>query len=76
VRSPLEVATASGGTVFETLPIHPHLRRNDRELVVNSVRLGMVLYWERLIRRVDAAAVAAALDDADVPTRPAKFRDA
>lgn len=52
VRNAAEIAKTGGSRVFELLPIHPSVRRYDREIVVNSVRFGMVGFSETLARRV------------------------
>jgi hypothetical protein len=54
VRNPGEIAKTSGERVFDLLPIHPSLRVYDREVVVNSVRFGMVAFSETLARAVDS----------------------
>jgi hypothetical protein len=54
-------AGAAGERVFEVLPIHPRLRGHDREMVVNSVRFGMVAFMEKLQRRLAAPDLAASL---------------
>jgi hypothetical protein len=56
VRNPGEVAKTSAARVFDLLPIHPSVRVNDREMVVNSVRFGMVAFSETLARNVRAPA--------------------
>jgi hypothetical protein len=52
VHNPGEVAKTSAARVFDLLPIHPSVRVNDREMVVNSVRFGMVAFSETLARAV------------------------
>lgn len=61
VRNPGEVAKTSGERVFDLLPIHPSLRMHDREVVVNSVRFGMVAFSDTLARAVDSPADLARL---------------
>jgi hypothetical protein len=51
-----EVARTSGARIFELLPIHPSVRRYDREIVINSVRFGMVAFSEALARAADQPA--------------------
>lgn len=58
-RPPHFVAVRSAKRLFDTLPFHPTVRKNDKEMVVNSVRFGIIRYCERLTRDVDLAAVAA-----------------
>lgn len=64
-RPPHSVAFRSAKRLFETLPFHPSVRKNDRQMVVNSVRFGMVRFSEHLTRDVDLSAIAAhvAVDD-------------
>jgi hypothetical protein len=52
VHSAAEIARTSGARVFELLPLHPSVRIDDREVVVNSVRFGMVAFSETLARAV------------------------
>jgi hypothetical protein len=60
-RPPHSVAFRSAKRLFETLPFHPSVRKNDRQMVVNSVRFGMVRFCEHLTRDVDLQAVANAI---------------
>jgi hypothetical protein len=53
VHNAAEIARTSGARVFDLLPIHPSVRIDDREIVVNSVRFGMVAFSETLARAVD-----------------------
>jgi len=67
VRNPGEIAKISGARMFDLLPIHPSVRANDREIVVNSVRFGMVAFSEALARAVrDPAALARRLTESVV----------
>ena len=52
VHNAAEIARTSGARVFDLLPIHPSVRIDDREIVVNSVRFGMVAFSETLARAV------------------------
>ncbi len=63
-----EIATGSGNRMFDLLPIHKSLRREDREVLVNQVRFGLVTLRQDLERRVDRDAVRA--DYADAAGRP------
>jgi hypothetical protein len=54
-----EIARTSGARIFELLPIHPAVRRYDREIVINSVRFGMVAFSETLMRVADQPALLA-----------------
>jgi hypothetical protein len=53
VHSAAEIARTSGTRVFELLPLHPSVRVDDREVVINSVRFGLVAFSETLARAVD-----------------------
>jgi hypothetical protein len=53
VHNAAEIARTSGARVFDLLPIHPSVRIDDREVVVNSVRFGMVAFSETLVRAID-----------------------
>jgi hypothetical protein len=62
VHNAAEIARTSGARVFELLPIHPSMRIDDREIVVNSIRFGMVAFAETLARAVsDPAELARSL---------------
>lgn len=50
VHNAAEIARTSGAQVFDLLPIHPSVRIDDREIVVNSIRFGMVAFSETLAR--------------------------
>lgn len=67
VRNAAEIAKTGGGRVYELLPIHPSVRKYDREIVVNSVRFGMVGLSETLARRIDRPADLAQLLIASAP---------
>ena len=54
-----EVGRASGTRIVELLPIHPRLRRDDGEVVVNNIRFGLCRSHEEVSRRTDLPAVAA-----------------
>lgn len=54
-----EVGRASGARIVELLPIHPRLRRDDGEVVVNNIRFGLCRSHEDISRRTDLPAVAA-----------------
>jgi hypothetical protein len=59
VHRPGEIARTSGARIFDLLPIHPTVRRYDREIVINSVRFGMVAFSETLTRVADQPAMLA-----------------
>lgn len=50
--------------IYDSLPVHPKLRREDFELVQNLTRFGHITLHEELSRRLDAAAVLAAMTEA------------
>lgn len=52
VHNAAEIARISGAQVFDLLPLHPSVRIDDRDVVVNSVRFGMVAFSETLSRAV------------------------
>lgn len=56
------VGQTSGNRIFEVLPIHPSLRRDDRELVRNNVRFGLCRSYEDMKQRVDPARVVRVLE--------------
>ena len=47
--------------IYDGLPVHPKLRREDFELVQNLLRFGHITFRGELERRLDSAAVVAAL---------------
>lgn len=47
--------------IYDSLPVHPSLRREDFELIQNLTRFGHITFREELERRMDPAAVVAAL---------------
>jgi hypothetical protein len=58
-HGPAEIARASGGLVYDLLPIHKSLRGHDREMMMNAVRFGMVGFHRKLEEVVrDPAALA------------------
>ncbi|HYG88962.1 MAG TPA: hypothetical protein VD978_22195 [Azospirillum sp.] len=61
VAAPAEVARTAARRVLQVLPIHEEHRRHDREAIEGAVRFHTVAAWETMVRRVDAAAVAADL---------------
>ena len=64
-RPPHSIAVRSAKRLFETLPFHPSVRKNDKEMVVNSVRFGMVRFCERMAQDVDLAAIAQTIAETD-----------
>ena len=59
------VGFQSADAVFELLPIHEGLRRQDQEMFQNSLRFAICGVFEEISRRVDVAALEAALIAAD-----------
>lgn len=47
--------------IYDSLPVHPTLRREDFELVQNLTRFGHISFREELDRRADPAVIVAAL---------------
>jgi hypothetical protein len=47
--------------IFAHLPIHPDLRREDREMFRNSVRFALCRVFDEMTRRLDVPALAQAL---------------
>ncbi len=60
-KSSADVALTCGNAVFDLLPIHPRLRKDDREPVVEGVRFFFMSRCQRLGERLDKAALVAAL---------------
>jgi hypothetical protein len=58
-----DVADHTARRLFDTLPIHASMRALDEEPVFGSVRFRMVAVSQEMDRRLDAAAVAAELQD-------------
>lgn len=56
-RLPVEtIARVGAQRLFDALPIHPHLRRHDHEMVENAIRFGLVAFSVKLDQRLDARA--------------------
>jgi hypothetical protein len=53
--------------IFAQLPIHPDLRREDREMFRNSVRFALCRVFDETTRRLDVAALAQALRNSPEP---------
>lgn len=47
--------------IFRLLPIHPTLRALDEEIVQGNLRFALIGFQEKLLRRADISAIAAAL---------------
>lgn len=60
-KSSAELGLRSGNAVFDALPIHPRLRKYDREPVVDGLRFLLMSRCQRLGERLDAAALLPAL---------------
>jgi hypothetical protein len=61
----------SADALFELLPIHADLRRQDREWFQNSLRFAFCGAFEEISRRIDVRALEVALQDAGAAGRPA-----
>jgi hypothetical protein len=60
-KSSADVALTCGNAIFDLLPIHPRLRKDDREPVVEGVRFFFMSRCQRLGERLDKPALIAAL---------------
>lgn len=60
-----DIAARSGNLVFDSLPVHKNFRKDDRPVIVNMVKFGVVSLRQELERRMDAGALAAELSGAD-----------
>lgn len=69
-KSSADVALTCGNAVFDLLPIHPRLRKDDREPVVEGVRFFFMSRCQRLDERLDKPALLAALLADDAPGAP------
>ncbi|MBW7851114.1 MAG: hypothetical protein H3C38_11505 [Rhodospirillales bacterium] len=56
-----ELSVSTGNRIYDSLPLHKNFRREDREVITNLVRFGLVAYQEDLSKRLDAAPVVAQL---------------
>jgi hypothetical protein len=64
-HAPDEIAKTAGARVFDLLPVHKSLRGQDREMMINAVRFGMVGFHRKLTEVItDPAALVAALTGA------------
>ena len=52
------VGRTAGNRIYGLLPIHPSLRKDDRELIRNNVRFGLCRSYEDMTRRVEPARMA------------------
>jgi hypothetical protein len=64
----------SADAIFELLPIHADLRREDREMFQNSVRFAICGTFDEMTRRFDVAALEASLLAASGDPRTASAR--
>ena len=55
------VGRASGGRVFEVLPIHTNLKAHDREMVVNNIRFLLCRVYAEMEAQLDGPALVRAL---------------
>lgn len=58
----------SADAIFDHLPIHPDLRREDREMFRNSVRFALCRVFSEVTRRLDVPALETALQRRDGPS--------
>ncbi|CAA7626432.1 hypothetical protein [Magnetospirillum sp. UT-4] len=58
---PANVGFDTARRIFDSLPVHPSLRREDFEVVQNLMRFGHVTFFDELSKRADKAAIVAAL---------------
>lgn len=56
-RPPDQIAKSAGRRLYEVLPFDSAIARDDRPVVVNSIRFGMVRFSDRLRQRLDPAAL-------------------
>jgi hypothetical protein len=61
LRHPVPRHRASWDAIFGYLPIHPDLRREDREMFRNSVRFALCRVFDEVARRLDVPLLEAAL---------------
>lgn len=66
-RHPKDIGHVAGPILYGHMPIHSSLRRFDRELVTNSVRLQIVRVHEDMSRRIVPRAVLDSLLSGDRP---------
>jgi hypothetical protein len=70
LATPRAVHLAGSGAadaIFAHLPIHPDLRREDREMFRNSVRFALCRVFDEMTRRLDVPALAQALRGSPEP---------
>ena len=51
------IGKVAGGRIFDLLPIHPTLRRYDRDLIRDNVRFGLCRSYEDMEKRVKAPGI-------------------
>lgn len=69
-KSSAEIALTSGNAVFDALPLHPSLRKDDREPVVEGVRFLFMSRCQHLATRLVAGALLEELLDAKPAAAP------
>jgi hypothetical protein len=67
-QGPVTMTLAAAPVLLETLPIHPDLRRNEREAILGGLRMNLLAVFQNMERAFDAPALAARL----VPTAAAR----
>ena len=60
-QAPSQATAETAKRVFELLPIHPSLRRQDFDIIANDLSFNMVACWQNMERRIDRAAIIALL---------------
>jgi hypothetical protein len=62
---------SAADAIFDHLPIHPDLRREDREMFRNSVRFALCGVFGEITRRLDVPALVRALEQRAASSAPA-----
>jgi hypothetical protein len=60
-QGPVTMTLAAAPVLLETLPIHPDLRRNEREAILGGLRMNLLAVFQNMERAFDAPALAARL---------------
>lgn len=72
IAAPIPAANVGFDTakrIYDSLPVHPRLRREDFELVQNLTRFGHISFRDELAKRVEPAAMVAAILATKPPAR-------
>lgn len=51
-KGPADVARVGGSRLYRVMPIHPSMKAHDREVIINSIRFGMVAFHDKLATAV------------------------